>query len=86
MLDGSSIKLTSLRINHVFHQAGMKTSVSFSIDFVVRDPASDYIIRAHVSLSGHPKIELGDLLSMQAYRVPMAQSIEKMVIHVHEVA
>lgn len=84
MQDQSSIRLGSLQFNHVSHQIGLKTPVSFSLDCVIRDAKSDNIVRAHVSLRGHPEIEAGDLLTVQAYPINLPPSTEEVLAIVRE--
>jgi len=83
--DQSSIRLGSLQFNHISHQIGLKTPVSFSIDCVIRDAKSDNIVRAHVSLRGHPEIETGDLLTVQAYPINLPPSMKDVLVIVHEI-
>ena len=86
LVDGSAKRLATQRTECVSHLQGESTTLPFSINFIVHDPRSDYIVRAHISMSGNQEIERGDMVTTQAYPVLIPPDDGEMILHVQKVS
>jgi len=85
LLDESAIRLASQRIDHVSHQKGTMTAIPFVMNFTVKDPRSDHIMRAHISISGNLDINQGDLVTTQAFSVNLLSQQGDMILPIQKV-